>query len=374
MFLILTLGKFMSLFARLAPYFQSKHSLLKQIQSSESQLNQMSIMLSHAQSEVIESQIMIKNNHDLNQNLMKFADSLGLSQQTMNILSSDLVSEKKRVEEIQESGVSHSSRQLIETMSYELLELAQKSKATISTVESLQGSSQQIGAIISLIQQISSQTNLLALNAAIEAARAGSAGRGFAVVAGEVRSLAERSRAAAADISGLVRDIQSDTNNALDGISTLSTNATATSSQGTMTKENIEQVLVLFHHMENAIASTALRSFTELAKIDHLVFKFEVYKVFFGISPKTEGEFANHTMCRLGKWYYDGEGKNYFDKLDGYKQMELPHANVHKFGKSAVEKYHRGLVSEGIKDISAMESHSMEVLKCLERMALSISE
>ena len=72
----------------------------------------------------------------------------------------------------------------------------------------LHNDSQQIGAITKTISEIAAQTNLLALNAAIEAARAGEAGRGFAVVATDVRSLAERSKAATEEIADLVEKVQ----------------------------------------------------------------------------------------------------------------------------------------------------------------------
>jgi methyl-accepting chemotaxis protein len=79
-------------------------------------------------------------------------------------------------------------------------------RQVVETMASINTSSKKIVDIISVIDGIAFQTNILALNAAVEAARAGEEGRGFAVVAGEVRSLAQRSAAAAKEIKGLIDD------------------------------------------------------------------------------------------------------------------------------------------------------------------------
>ncbi|ROL77374.1 methyl-accepting chemotaxis protein [Pseudomonas vranovensis] len=86
---------------------------------------------------------------------------------------------------------------------------------TAKRIKRLGESSQEIGDIVSLIDDIADQTNILALNAAIQASLAGEAGRGFAVVADEVQRLAERSSSATRQIEALVRTIQADTNEAV---------------------------------------------------------------------------------------------------------------------------------------------------------------
>jgi methyl-accepting chemotaxis protein len=80
-------------------------------------------------------------------------------------------------------------------------------QAMVGTIGQISNSSRKISEITGVIEGIAFQTNILALNAAVEAARAGEQGRGFAVVASEVRSLAQRSAAAAEEITGFVRPL-----------------------------------------------------------------------------------------------------------------------------------------------------------------------
>jgi len=92
---------------------------------------------------------------------------------------------------------------------------AQKTNAQIGGLATV---AEDIGEVISLIQNIAEQTNLLALNATIEAARAGEAGKGFAVVASEVKELASQTGKATEEISQKISAIQSETRDAVDGI------------------------------------------------------------------------------------------------------------------------------------------------------------
>jgi len=135
------------------------------------------------------------------------------------------------------------------------LEIAIKSAAT--DVEALGTSSAEVGKIAGVIREIAAQTNLLALNASIEAARAGEAGRGFAVVANEVRSLADRTTKATANIDALILNIKGDSDRAITGMRTGSTQVT----------EGLELVREAQEALNgiNGLMSGAVRMISEIA-------------------------------------------------------------------------------------------------------------
>ncbi len=135
--------------------------------------------------------------------------------------------------------------------------------------------------------------------------------------------------------------------------------------------ENMKHLLDLSHKMEGTISAAALRSFVEVAKIDHVLYKFEIYKAFMGISDRQADSFASHSDCRLGKWYFEGEGKECFSRLDGYAAIANPHQEFHQYGKAAVTDLRSGNAMGGMENVRKMEAASMEVLAGLERIAVA---
>ncbi|WP_347331457.1 methyl-accepting chemotaxis protein [Marinimicrobium locisalis] len=114
---------------------------------------------------------------------------------------------------------SDEGSQVVRSSQTNIQQLTGQIETTAQKIDSLKSSSQNIGKVIEVIRAIAEQTNLLALNAAIEAARAGDQGRGFAVVADEVRTLAQRTQTSTEEIEEIVRQLQSDADQAHDAMS-----------------------------------------------------------------------------------------------------------------------------------------------------------
>lgn len=113
---------------------------------------------------------------------------------------------------------THEGLDIITETTRSIEKLAADMSASMSQVEGLAESSEQIGSVLEVIRGVAEQTNLLALNAAIEAARAGDAGRGFAVVADEVRGLAKRTQESVEEIRQVIEGLQKGTRNVVDSM------------------------------------------------------------------------------------------------------------------------------------------------------------
>ncbi len=299
--------------------------------------------------------------------MQNFGESFVELQHSLSGLATTMKAEQKGAGEA--ASVSNQSRDAMAKIASSLHSVSEKTQQTADSVENLNERAGQIGGIVMLIKEIADQTNLLALNAAIEAARAGEQGRGFAVVADEVRKLAERTSHATSEISTLVANIQDEILSAKTQMESEAGQSDSFSRQGESATESLQELLHLSHKMEGAIAGSALRSFVELAKVDHLVYKFDVYKIFMGVSKKSADEFPSHTQCRLGKWYYEGEGKSMYSKLPGFAQIDQPHRAVHLHGISAIENFCKGEHDMALKQLMEMERASMQVLAELGHLA-----
>ena len=306
------------------------------------------------------------------QHMNSYCESAKEVQSTLATLAHTMKQENEHIG--QTTGALSMNLVAVERIASNLQKMSEKTVETAASVDHLNERTSQIGGIVKLIKEIADQTNLLALNAAIEAARAGEQGRGFAVVADEVRKLAERTSTATSEIGQLVSAIQKETSAVKALVEVSPQQAEGFHKDGQQAVGSMKELMQVTVEMKNAIGTTALRSFIEVAKMDHLVFKFEIYKVFLGTSTKHPDEFASHKGCRLGKWYYEGEGHHCFSKLHGFREMEEPHQLFHRLGVEAVTHYHEGRYKEGLEAIAEMEKASFKVLETLEIIAESGKE
>ncbi|MCP5429209.1 MAG: methyl-accepting chemotaxis protein [Chromatiaceae bacterium] len=192
----------------------SVNQAVEEMRTLVTTINETSVRVSASAQETRATALRLEEASDHQRNQIERASG---TVQSMSQAMSDMASEANRSAETAQQSVDIAAaggstvRRTIAGMD----NIREQIQETSKRIKRLGESSQEIGNIVELIEDIADQTNILALNAAMQAAMAGEAGRGFAVVADEVQRLAERSANATKQIDALVKTIQADTNEAV---------------------------------------------------------------------------------------------------------------------------------------------------------------
>ncbi|MCT8468573.1 chemotaxis protein [Chromohalobacter salexigens] len=296
-------------------------------------------------------------------NLTDFGESVVALRESFSELSGLLMG-NQRITDFTTNESRHSQAAL-NAMVDELRSLNTRIGQAAEQVTSLRGDAGRIGNFVSVIEEISMQTTLLAFNASIEAARAGDAGRGFAVVATEVRQLASRTNDATDEIGGFNGSILSQADQ-VDGVMVDNARkAERLSAEASHVMQRTEQLLDLTSESSQTLSFSAMLSEVELANLEELEIKLEVYRIFMGISDKTADDLPDETQCALGRWYYEGTGSQQFYSDKDFQALEVPHREVHQQAIDAVTHHQEGRMDDAMAALSRMESANLDVMKRL---------
>ncbi|SHM13985.1 methyl-accepting chemotaxis protein [Vreelandella subglaciescola] len=296
-------------------------------------------------------------------NLTGFGDSVIALRESFTDLSSLLLGNRQTTAFT--TRESQHSQQALNAMLEDLQTLNRHIGSAAEQVSVLRGDAGRIDSFVHAIDKISLQSTLLAFNASIEAARAGEAGRGFSVVATEVRQLATRTHSATGEIGELNRSILQQAGHVDDTMVDNAHKAEHLSTEASQVMQRTEQLLALTRESSQALSFSAMLSEVELANLEELEIKLEVYRIFMGLSESTAADLPDETQCALGRWYYEGTGSQQFNNDQDFQELEVPHREVHQQAIAAVSYRQAGDVEAAMAALARMEAANLNVMERL---------
>jgi len=186
-------------------------------------------------------------------------------------------------------------------------------------------------------------------------------------VADEVRTLAQRTADATAEIGSLIGTIGKEVKHVSVGISAIGERADQLSGEAHSITDQVNLISQVTQTVKNSLEYASSLSFLEAVKIDHVVWKSQVYDHIREEDGNVD-KLPDHTSCRLGNWYFKGAGYKNYRTYQSYLRLDEPHRNVHDNGFKALQACRAGKHSQVVMYLEKMEYASDRVIEVISSL------